>query len=122
MAVAKSGFLVGIICLLVVATATAHTLAPIETYGFGTSSCGRWTEARKTDSSDQALMTSWILGFVTAYNAFSTEAASGALVKSDAKGMFAWLDRYCADHPLELFINAAEHLLRDATTQTAPKN
>jgi hypothetical protein len=45
-----------------------------------------------------------VLGYVTAANVFT--ATDVVLVDVDA--IFAWLDNYCREHPLELLIKASD--------------
>lgn len=74
--------------------------------GYGTQSCGTWTQHRRlgVSSSPTLVNQAWVLGFLTAMNASTWElgVSDGDLTKgTDADGLFAWIDNYCATHPLE---------------------
>jgi hypothetical protein len=98
--------------------------------GYGTQSCGTWTANRITGTSAMAaaavgpkvsdlittsimqklLMETWVTGFVSAYNIW--ESSNGdILVGKDANGLYAWMDNYCAKHPLDQLAAATNALV-----------
>jgi hypothetical protein len=86
---------------------SGHTLM-----GFGNNSCGTWTDERRRNVSAGAH--SWVLGFLTAYNLYEHDA--GNVSKgTDAKGLFAWIDNYCRDNPLENLETATVRLIEYLT-------
>lgn len=85
---------------------------PYTVYGFGTQSCGRWTQERR--SADQyvkltrAGLESWAMGFIS-----GAGYAGETMRNSDADAMLAWMDNYCAANPLDYVSTAAEHLIQE---------
>jgi hypothetical protein len=81
------------------------------TIGLGTASCEYWTNARKKE---EALGTtprgSWVLGYITAVNLFGPWS-SDITQSTDTKGIWAWIDNYCAEHPFDSIAVAAESLV-----------
>jgi hypothetical protein len=89
--------------------------APVETgqfhyTGAGRGSCGTWTVDRRTQ---QAMPEEqWVLGFIAGQadlsQGLSPSARLDPLKRVDAEGVFAWMDNYCRDHPLNKIIDAIE--------------
>ena len=80
--------------------------------GSGTQSCGTWLEDRKVYNSLQnAMDTTWVLGFLTGMNAMDmmTRRSGGGKmgVTTDVDGLFAWVDNYCRANPLKTISDAA---------------
>jgi hypothetical protein len=84
-----------------------------EAFGSGTQSCAEWTkseaERRPVNSggtmltqtgSDIPAQTQWIAGFLTAFNHYQG-ATPNVAQGTDMNGVFAWVDTYCAAHPLD---------------------
>jgi hypothetical protein len=78
--------------------------------GPGGSSCGTWTESRK-DAVAGANNVSWMLGYVTAYGRYGWSLSSNVAADTDNIGLVAWMDNYCAAHPLEEIEDAAHALV-----------
>jgi hypothetical protein len=57
--------------------------------GSGTASCGTWT-AERNDGGTVAQQ--WILGFLAG---FGWQGGGDPLAKTDAQGVWGWIDRYC---------------------------
>ena len=77
--------------------------------GVGQFSCGHWTQNAPTHptgtyvSSDKtavAMDTQWVMGFLSAFNYYG-KGSGNVLTGSDNDGAFAWIDNYCAAHPLD---------------------
>jgi hypothetical protein len=66
--------------------------------GEGTASCGAWTEDRgiRRAMPDE----SWVLGFLSGIG-YTGDETIDPLKNMDAKGVTAWIDNYCAAHPIE---------------------
>jgi hypothetical protein len=94
--------------------------------GAGKESCGAWTKAqahrpqvgadgltRVTFADIDSLhQTSWVQGFLTAFNYYTSE--TGSVEKgTDPNGIFAWIDNYCAAHPLDTIATAATALVTE---------
>jgi hypothetical protein len=103
-------------CLLPLTPASASDVTGrFQTRGPGTMSCGTWTQEAQTAS--RYANEAWILGFLTAYGRYvfkGSDIARGA----DNAGLTAWVDNYCAAHPLETVVTAAQLLIE----QLAPKS
>jgi hypothetical protein len=53
-------------------------------------------------------MVSWVLGFLTAAGSYNVR---GDLRETDHDAVSAWLDKYCREHPLNTFKDAAASLV-----------
>ncbi len=101
-----------ILTLMLMSTSTFSQVAML---GFGTESCGSWTEVRRAGPVASVGQKSWMLGFVSGVNA----AASASLQKpdflkgKDANALTGWIDNYCAAHPLDNLAGATIHLLTE---------
>lgn len=76
--------------------------------GEGTNSCGQWTKGR-TNRDDVARFVdgAWVAGFITAVNRFGygpSDLSKGI----DNDGINAWVDNFCAQHPLDSLAAAAQ--------------
>ena len=79
-------------------------------FGVGGESCGTWIEARKTNNTSR--YGSWLLCYLSALNLWGVIGRKDALIGTDAEGPYAWMDRYCQSHPLELIVQGAGDLAR----------
>jgi hypothetical protein len=69
--------------------------------GYGTKSCGAYTEARKVhESLEVAVYTTWLTGFITAMNHEISDTYNLA-GSTDVEGLMGWLDNWCRQHPTE---------------------
>jgi hypothetical protein len=76
--------------------------------GEGTTSCGSWLQQRKSQLwLNEA---AWVLGYLTAYNKLVWKGGSNIAAGTDADGIEAWIDTYCAAHPLDTINSAVEAL------------
>jgi hypothetical protein len=108
-----------------------------EAFGSGTKSCADWTNAqaeRRPISSGGTMLTQtgsdipgqtqWIAGFLTAFNYYQS-ATPNVAEGTDMNGVFAWMDTYCAAHPLDPIANAAIALVAELSKRqssgTKPK-
>jgi hypothetical protein len=77
-------------------------------YGPGSTSCGSWLDAaRRHDESKRHHLQTWVSGFLTAMSSIRT------LRETDWHGIAAWVDTYCAAHPLHLMTGAAQSLVNE---------
>ena len=51
------------------------------------------------------------MGFLSAIN--TTDKYNGIIVATDGFGYAAWVDRYCADHPLDTVYKASVSLINE---------
>jgi hypothetical protein len=80
--------------------------------GQGGQTCGKWLEDRNRNDIMSRLDEAWVLGFVSASNKpFLVGPEIDILKNADNSGIFAWLDAYCARHPLDLIADAAVRLV-----------
>ena len=88
--------------------------------GVGAGSCGEWTNERGTPLGYGTNMEGWLLGFVTAHN-MNLPKDAGAFrnlaENTDYLGLFAWMDNYCEEHPMELIYEAAMSIVAELGTQ-----
>jgi hypothetical protein len=84
--------------------------------GAGDESCGSWTAARKTTTVKSLELTSWFFGFMSGAN---LAAPFDILKGTDAEGLLAWTDNYCAHNPLAKIVGAANALGIELITKAA---
>jgi hypothetical protein len=79
-------------------------------YGAGNNSCGSWVVERQQKSDLSYIHSSWVLGFFTGANHF-LPLSKIYLKETDSAAMLVWMDKYCAEHPLEPIHQAAMTLV-----------
>jgi hypothetical protein len=57
----------------------------------------------------------WVLGLVSGMNWHRSPVKSDG---PDAKALLAWIDQYCAAHPLDLVVTAADKLSDEVDSRT----
>jgi hypothetical protein len=67
-------------------------------------SCGTWTADRRQRSGGALQDEQWVLGFLSGVGYEGYDPLNGM----DAEGVWAWIDNYCREHPIEQIIAAAE--------------
>lgn len=102
-----------LICSLGVCSVTAQQEAVFTIYGpvgeGGEMSCGAFSRMLP---SDRTHLEWWLLGFVSGSG--RELARKGiALSHSDPAGIEAWVTKYCTDHPLENFTQAAVEIVNE---------
>jgi hypothetical protein len=108
---------------IVVAMATlALSAAPVSSariFGHGLSSCGKWTDVRRSQSPDNIAHASWAIGYLSGINqVISAYEKKDILIRQDAQALLAWLDNYCRANPLET-VGKALDLLTDELVKRA---
>ena len=97
--------------------------------GGGTDSCGSWTLAREAAGKGEAVVggqlaidrvrrENWVMGYLSALNLWyldyvphdSTLNLFDLTESTDVPGLFAWIDNYCAAHPLDHLSEATKAL------------
>jgi hypothetical protein len=74
-----------------------------------------WADGSMTfpvDDMEIAFQTNWVYGFLSAFNYYGTsegDIANGI----DSNGLFAWIENYCAAHPLDTIAAATIALITD---------
>lgn len=89
--------------------------------GHGGDSCGQWTHERRLQSDSSASMGTWIVGYITAYN-YHVWKGKNVASETDAPGMFAWIDTYCAANPIKGLVDATEALVDALKTGPHPND
>jgi hypothetical protein len=74
-------------------------------YGMGIESCGKWTSEPQPILRGTSL--SWVLGFISGVG-----AVVPGVKHTDTDAIRAWMDQYCATHPLETVAEAAADLVK----------
>jgi hypothetical protein len=79
----------------------------------GASTCGEYT----AEPAKQIIRASWVLGYISGANSRApmAEAFAGSSFQMPAT-VVGWLQSYCASHPLDVMVTAAEALRRDFLT------
>jgi hypothetical protein len=77
--------------------------------GAGLDSCETWTAEK--GRSAHVEYEAWVLGYISAFNRFGLKVDGDVGRTTDGRGILAWMDRYCADHPLERVYNAVVELI-----------
>lgn len=67
--------------------------------GVGADPCRTWTANRRVGS--WGMGEQWILGFVSGVSATGGLTNLAPLTGTGPKGVWAWIDSYCQEHPLE---------------------
>ena len=103
-----------LITLPVLCQARPNQEGAYEVLGVGTLSCEVWTKERADRSDERHFINSaWVQGYVTAVNVFG-DGPSHLAKGTDADGIMAWIDGYCAQHPAESLTVAAKALVDEA--------
>jgi hypothetical protein len=76
--------------------------------GPGATTCGTWTQDRKTDQYFSQL--GWALGFISSYNHYMNKNIFG---NADAQAIAGWIDNYCTANPLDTIYAASVELVRE---------
>jgi hypothetical protein len=77
--------------------------------GAGYASCGKWS-AQPKSSVGYLEQQEWLWGYVSGFNYF-VQGNGNVGGGTDGYGMSAWVDGYCAKHPLETVFQAANALI-----------
>jgi hypothetical protein len=98
-----------------------HEADAITVIGVGAvSSCGTWETARSSGYSFG--YEQWVVGFLSGV---AMASGNDFLSGTDADGIWKWIDRYCAAHPLDMIATAASELLSTLRpgmfTRTTPR-
>ncbi len=89
------------------------------TFGAGNMSCESWLKEREKGKPQAWEFQQWLLGYVSAYNNWVHKGRNVA-DGTNANGMFAWIDKYCADRPRDVLATVVEELILDLKKNQAP--
>jgi hypothetical protein len=91
---------------------SAAPASSVRIVGYGLSSCGAWTDARRTQSANNLIHASWALGYISGVNeAVNAFEKKDILVRHDAQAILAWMDAYCGSNPLDKIKGALDALV-----------
>lgn len=109
-----------ILLAVALASATPESDKLIGVYGFpGHDSCANWTENRSNRGRYTQALEGWVLGYLTAYNAYEDE--TGRVDPTvNATSAFGWIDQYCAEHPLDDMMTATIKLITELRNRRGP--
>jgi hypothetical protein len=97
---------------------------PVAIYAVGNESCAVWLDVyAHRDDRDARLVQfdAYLNGFATAYNIYGPDdltARGNNVLTSPPLLQHASLETYCRDHPLDLYLDAVNQLLRDLRAKT----
>lgn len=101
--------------LLINSTGNAEDTLRYVPIGLANSSCGQFTTAVEQGNFENNWnrwnkYQSWLAGFLTGFN-FLDQDTVDILGNSEFEDAMKYMEDYCEDNPLELFVQAAEALL-----------
>jgi len=83
--------------------------------GIGHNSCGKWSEQSKRDDAGILVYRSWVTGYLTGFGDGMHGPDNQATIDMsrgfDIEALLAWIDTYCAAHPLDNVLTAARSLV-----------
>ena len=92
-----------VLCCVSALSPAADLTRPV-IMGAGFRSCGKWKLGTHDEQSE---MQSWLGGFLSGLNTRGSVGHPDFLKTTDPDAIFAWMDKYCAEHPLAKLANAA---------------
>lgn len=101
------------LCLALTAYYSCQAKAQDRTvFGAGMVSCAEWQQARIGDKSNAYQAEAWVDGYLSGSNT-STDGPDFLSNKPKSIALYAWIDNYCATHPLDAVITAAWRLKKE---------
>jgi hypothetical protein len=80
--------------------------------GRGLTPCGALIQAHTTNAPEQLNMEDWVAGYLSSFNSLTDDPNIPDFLKNeDWDGLIAWIDNYCATHPLDKLETAARSLV-----------
>ena len=99
----------------VVALVLATGLAMAQQYttlAYGGIKCAEWSSVRSSKPTDAAVYEAWILGFLSAYNAFIYKGPNVA-AGTDFDALRSMVDAHCKANPQDDLDSSAQALIKD---------
>ena len=106
-------------CALAAWPAAARA-AEYTTLAYGGITCESWASVRASKPSDAAVYEAWILGFISAYNAFVFKGPNVA-AGSDFDALRGMVDDFCKEHPKDDLDSAAQALIKTLLAKNPPQ-
>jgi len=78
----------------------------------GRISCGDWVKDRKEESWALTANSSWLSGYITAYN-IRTPDVYNILGSTDMESVRLWMDKYCQENPLSKLVDGMSVLTNE---------
>lgn len=99
----------GLLALCVMASPSPAQVTPVwDTIGMSDRTCGQWTSDKAENGWQDIVNRAWVAGVLSGYNA----ARGGDVTRTtNGAGAFAWMDRYCAENPLDQISAATRRLI-----------
>ena len=82
------------------------------TLAYGGIKCADWTSVRSWKPAEAAVYEAWILGFISAYNAFVFKGPNVA-AGTDFDKLRGMIDNHCKAHPQDDLDSSAQALIKD---------
>jgi hypothetical protein len=86
--------------------------AEYTTLAYGGITCAAWMDVRSAKPNEAAVYEAWILGFLSAYNAFVFKGPNVA-AGSDFDALRGMVDDHCKEHPQDDLDSTAQALIKD---------
>ncbi len=86
--------------------------AQYTTLAYGGIKCADWTGARSSKPADAAVYEAWILGFISAYNAFIYKGPNVA-AGTDFDALREMVDEHCKSSPQDDLDSTAQALIKE---------
>jgi hypothetical protein len=97
--------------VVLLATPPAHAGSQYVIFGAGSRPCGSWLQVRTQALPEDAVLQSWVLGYITSVNANLLSVTQDVSAGASPETLFAWIDNYCTTHPLDSLARATSALL-----------
>jgi hypothetical protein len=81
--------------------------------GDAADSCGVWTQANLPGlpTQEAEVLNWWVLGYVSGAGMVLAKNMNTPMTETDSSGIRSWVNKYCAEHPLEELPMAANRLV-----------
>ena len=86
--------------------------AQYSTLAYGGITCATWTSVRSSKPNEAAVYEAWILGFLSAYNAFVYKGPNVA-AGTDFDALRGMVDEHCKANPQEDLDSSAQALIKE---------
>jgi hypothetical protein len=80
-------------------------------------SCGSWTKAQHSATAQEYQL--WMLGFVSGQSVWAGRHGI-RVTPTDVTAIYTYVDKYCADHPLDPMVKAGNDLVDELVAKSKP--